>query len=132
MKPPEGESEPRPATRSSRILGLVAAVGFSIAMWAFIAMAILGLILKILGPKDTKEGLAAAGASMSQVFNLDSKKTDTDPPNGSTAILEPDAGPITTLDGRALEPAKSKAPVAREPGTPREAPAQPAPVTGPH
>jgi hypothetical protein len=49
MEPPEGESEPRPATRSSRILGLLAAVGFSIAMWAFIAMAVLGLILKVIG-----------------------------------------------------------------------------------
>lgn len=49
MEPPKGESEPRPATRSSRILGLLAAVGFSIAMWAFIAMAVLGLILKVVG-----------------------------------------------------------------------------------
>ena len=49
MEPPEGESESRPATRSSRILGLLAAVGFSIAMWAFIAMAVLGLILKVVG-----------------------------------------------------------------------------------
>jgi hypothetical protein len=49
MEPPEGDSEPRPATRSSRILGLLAAVGFSIAMWAFIAMAVLGLILKVIG-----------------------------------------------------------------------------------
>jgi hypothetical protein len=49
MEPPEGDSEPRPATRSSRILGLLAAVGFSIAMWAFIAMAVLGLILKVVG-----------------------------------------------------------------------------------
>jgi len=49
MEPPAGESEPRPAKRSSRILGLMAAVGFSIAMWAFIAMAVLGLVLKIMG-----------------------------------------------------------------------------------
>ncbi len=50
MKPPEGESEKRQATRSSRILGLLAAVGFSVAMWAFIAMAVLGLVLKVMGP----------------------------------------------------------------------------------
>ena len=51
MEPPEGQSEPRPPTRSSRILGLLAAVGFSILMWAFIAVAVLGLILKIMGPR---------------------------------------------------------------------------------
>jgi hypothetical protein len=51
MKRPHGESEPRPATRSSRILGLMAAVGFSIAMWVFIAVAILGLVLKVMGPR---------------------------------------------------------------------------------
>jgi hypothetical protein len=49
MEPPHGESEPRPVNRSSRILGLLAAVGFSIAMWAFIALAVLGLVLKVLG-----------------------------------------------------------------------------------
>ncbi|WP_293375589.1 hypothetical protein [Phenylobacterium sp.] len=50
MEPPPGESSPRPpAKRSSRIVGLAAAVGFSIAMWAFIAMAVLGLILKVVG-----------------------------------------------------------------------------------
>lgn len=49
MEPPHGESEPRPSGRSSRILGLLAAVGFSIAMWAFIALAVLGLVLKVLG-----------------------------------------------------------------------------------
>jgi hypothetical protein len=49
MEPPPGDSEPRPGKRSSRILGLMAAVGFSIAMWAFIAMAVLGLVLKIIG-----------------------------------------------------------------------------------
>jgi hypothetical protein len=58
MEPPQGESpgpsggspgegERRPAGRSSRLLGLLAAVGFSIAMWAFIGMAVLGLILKV-------------------------------------------------------------------------------------
>ena len=52
MDPPVGEHRdegaPRPANRSSRILGLLAAVGFSIAMWVFIAMAVLGLVLKII------------------------------------------------------------------------------------
>jgi hypothetical protein len=51
MKPPEGESEMRPAKRSSRLVGLLAAVGFSVAMWAFIAMAVLGLVLKIMGSR---------------------------------------------------------------------------------
>jgi hypothetical protein len=132
MKPPEGESEPRPATRSSRILGLLAAVGFSIAMWAFIAMAVIGLILKIIGPTDAQKGLSAAGASMSQMFNPDSKETDTDPADGLTGDLGTVEGPITTLDGQAVEPAKSKAPVAREPGNPPETPAKPAPVIAPH
>ena len=36
-------------SRSRRVIGLVAAVGFSIAMWACIAMAALGFILKIMG-----------------------------------------------------------------------------------
>jgi len=49
MEPPHGDSGPPPTKRSSRILGLAAAVGFSIAMWAFIAMAVLGLILKVVG-----------------------------------------------------------------------------------
>jgi hypothetical protein len=48
MEPPHSEGERRPATRSGRILGLIAAVGFSIAMWAFIGMAVLGLVLKII------------------------------------------------------------------------------------
>jgi hypothetical protein len=50
MEPPQGEGEReerRPASRSSRILGLLAAVGFSVAMWAFIGMAVLGLVLKL-------------------------------------------------------------------------------------
>jgi len=62
MEPPPGQSrdKPRdqpiggvhtPARRSSRILGLLAAVGFSLAMWVFIAMAVLGLVLKIIGSK---------------------------------------------------------------------------------
>lgn len=56
MKPPiqggpEGGEEAagdsgRPRSRTGRILGLMAAVGFSLAMWAFIAMAVLGLVLK--------------------------------------------------------------------------------------
>jgi len=120
MSPPDGESEPRPATRSSRFLGLLAAVGFSLAMWAFIAMAVIGLILKIIGPDDAEKGLTAAGNSVSQLFNLDSKPTETGPATGLTGDLAaPAAGPITTLDGRPLEPAK--------PGTP-ETPAKPAPV----
>jgi hypothetical protein len=49
MKRPQNGSESRPATRSSRLLGLLAAVGFSVAMWAFIALAVLGLVLKIMG-----------------------------------------------------------------------------------
>ncbi|HLZ75611.1 hypothetical protein [Phenylobacterium sp.] len=62
MEPPPGQSrgetrdqpiggEHRPARRSSRILGLLAAVGFSLAMWVFIAMAVLGLVLKIVGSR---------------------------------------------------------------------------------
>ncbi|HEX5265118.1 MAG TPA: hypothetical protein VFW13_16425 [Phenylobacterium sp.] len=48
MEPPEvdGERSP-PPSRSNRLFGLLAAVGFSIAMWAFIGLAALGLILKI-------------------------------------------------------------------------------------
>jgi hypothetical protein len=49
MEPPVGDDGHRPATRRGRILGLLAAVGFSIAMWAFLAMAVLGLILKFMG-----------------------------------------------------------------------------------
>jgi hypothetical protein len=51
MEPPHSDSEPRPANRSSRVLGLLAAVGFSIAMWVFIAMAVLGLVLKVVGAR---------------------------------------------------------------------------------
>jgi hypothetical protein len=62
MEPPPGDSqgesrgqplgeENRPAKRSSRVLGLMAAVGFSLAMWVFIAMAVLGLVLKIVGSR---------------------------------------------------------------------------------
>ncbi len=59
MKPPiqggpdEGEEAAgdsgRPRSRAGRVLGLLAAVGFSLAMWAFIAMAVLGLVLKAVG-----------------------------------------------------------------------------------
>jgi hypothetical protein len=115
MRPPEGESEPRPPTRSNRILGLLAAVGFSLAMWAFIAMAVIGLILKIVGPKDAEKGLSAAGLSMSQLFNPDSKPTEAGQATGLTGDLGAPAGPITTLDGRPLEPANGKAPAAPEP-----------------
>jgi hypothetical protein len=56
MEPPPGESRGegahRPANRSSRILGLLAAVGFSLAMWVFIAMAVLGLVLKIVASRN--------------------------------------------------------------------------------
>ena len=62
MEPPPGQSrgetrdqpadgDHRAAKRSSRILGLLAAVGFSLAMWVFIAMAVLGLVLKVLGSR---------------------------------------------------------------------------------
>ena len=48
MEPPEIDRErPPPPSRSNRVFGLLAAVGFSVAMWAFIALAVLGLVLKI-------------------------------------------------------------------------------------
>lgn len=47
-KQPDDDREHRPATRSGRILGILAAVGFSLLMWAFLAMAVLGLILKLM------------------------------------------------------------------------------------
>ena len=46
--PPEDQDE-RPRSRLGRILGLLAALGFSLAMWVFIAMAVLGLVLKFVG-----------------------------------------------------------------------------------
>ena len=46
--PPEDQDE-RPRSRTGRILGLLAALGFSLAMWVFIAMAVLGLVLKVVG-----------------------------------------------------------------------------------
>ena len=46
--PPEDGEKP-PLSRAVRLLGLLAALGFSLAMWAFIALAVLGLILKIAG-----------------------------------------------------------------------------------
>jgi hypothetical protein len=52
MEPPQGNDEERPRPhRSSRILGLIAAVGFSVAMWVFIGMAVLGLVLKVFGSR---------------------------------------------------------------------------------
>ena len=45
---PEGEGE-RPRSRLGRVLGILAALGFSLLMWAFIAMAVLGLVLKLFG-----------------------------------------------------------------------------------
>jgi hypothetical protein len=48
-KPPARDKGRHPASRSGRVLGLLAAIGFSIAMWVFLAMAVLGLILKIMG-----------------------------------------------------------------------------------
>jgi hypothetical protein len=47
VTPPPEEPGERPRSRTGRILGLLAALGFSLAMWAFIAIAILGLVLKI-------------------------------------------------------------------------------------
>ena len=47
--PPSGDDGPHQPTRLARVLGLLAAVGFSLAMWAFIALAILGLVLKVVG-----------------------------------------------------------------------------------
>ena len=46
--PLEGDSEP-PRSRTGRVLGIIAALGVSLAMWAFIAMAVLGLVLKLTG-----------------------------------------------------------------------------------
>jgi hypothetical protein len=45
---PESEDE-RPRSRLGRALGILAALGFSLLMWAFIAMAVLGLVLKLFG-----------------------------------------------------------------------------------
>jgi hypothetical protein len=98
-------------------------------MWVFIALAVLGLILKIVGPRDAEEGLAAATASVSQVFNLESKEPETGAAKSLTPDQGPIAGPIMTLDSLASAP--SKTPVAREPGKPGEAPAKPAPSTDP-
>jgi hypothetical protein len=46
--PTKGEGE-RPRSRLGRVLGILAALGFSLLMWAFIAMAVLGLVLKLFG-----------------------------------------------------------------------------------
>ena len=51
MEPPDIDREGRPPpSRSNRLFGLLAAVGFSIAMWAFIGLAVLGLVLKVIAP----------------------------------------------------------------------------------
>ena len=48
MEPPEIDRErAQPPSRSNRVFGLLAAIGFSVAMWAFIGLAVLGLILKV-------------------------------------------------------------------------------------
>jgi hypothetical protein len=47
--PTPGVAGPKRPPRSGRVVGLMAAVGFSLAMWAFIAMAVLGVVLKLLG-----------------------------------------------------------------------------------
>lgn len=107
MEPPESEGGPRPATRSSRILGLIAAVGFSVAMWVFISVAVLGLILKVVGPKGAEQGLEAAG----QLFNpqpqapFDAAAPEDDPSKG----LAGKAGDITTLGQVPAEPPKAPA-----------------------
>ena len=101
-------------------------------MWAFIAMAVIGLILKIIGPKDAQEGLSAAGASVSQMFNLDNKPAETEPGNDLTGDLGSATAPITTLNGQPLEPAKSQTPVAGETGKAPATPAKPGPAIAPH
>jgi hypothetical protein len=113
MEPPEGESGPRPATRSSRILGLVAAVGFSIAMWVFIAVAVLGLILKVIGPRGAQEGLEAAGLVAPQPL-YDKSVTDEElskdwPSQAAPAAVAP-LGPVTQP---LLPPAAAPAPVVK-------------------
>jgi hypothetical protein len=49
IPPPEEreDREDRPRSRTGRVLGLLAALGFSLAMWAYIAIAVLGLVLKV-------------------------------------------------------------------------------------
>lgn len=106
------------------MLGLLAAVGFSIAMWVFIAVAVLGLILKVVGPRGAEQGLAAAGISLPEGFGFDKPATEKDPANGWPDDAT-SAGSLTTLDGRLLGatkgepagPAKSPAP-ATPPATP--------------
>jgi hypothetical protein len=48
VSPSETLGRQAPSSRSRRVVGLLAAIGFSLAMWACIAMAALGFILKIL------------------------------------------------------------------------------------
>ena len=124
MEPPRGEREPRTTNRSSRLLGLLAAVGFSIAMWVFIAMAVLGLILKVVGPKGAEEGLAAAGITLPEGFGLDSNTTDSaNAPSGDPTAAA--TGDITKLNGQVLAPAP-------DPGKPPEAPAKAPPTPAPN
>jgi hypothetical protein len=49
MQPPRESEGERPRSRLGRALGIIAALGFSLLMWAFIAMAVLGLALKLFG-----------------------------------------------------------------------------------
>lgn len=42
-------SAPPPTPKRNRFLGLLTAVGFSVAMWGFIGFAVLGLVLKVAG-----------------------------------------------------------------------------------
>jgi hypothetical protein len=46
--PTETIGHQAPASRSRRVIGLLAAIGFSLAMWGCIAMAALGFILKLM------------------------------------------------------------------------------------
>ena len=124
MEPPQRERELRPANRSGRILGLLAAVGFSIAMWAFLAVAVLGLILKVVGPHRAEEGLAAAGIYLPQGFDVDSNGTGADSENDLSGTPGTAPSAITTLDGQPLDAAGAKPP---ETGKPPQAPAKSAP-----
>jgi hypothetical protein len=114
----------------------MAAVGFSIAMWAFIAMAVLGLVLKVVGPKDAEEGLAAAGITLPPAFSLESASpADTGGAKALPPALEIAPGAILRLDGRPLDAAAGKPPEPAAPGEPGkqpEAPAKPAPAAAPH
>jgi hypothetical protein len=113
MEPPEGESEPRPATRSSRVLGLVAAVGFSIAMWVFIAVAVLGLILKVIGPRGAQEGLEAAGLVAPQSLydkSVTDEELSKDWPSQAVPVT---VVPLGQVSQHALPPATAPEPAAK-------------------